>query len=361
MLKTEVCEILQIEYPIILAGMAGGPTTPELVAAVSNAGGLGTLGGAYLKPDELRNAIISIRQMTDKPFAVNLFSTDLTESSEGYLKVQEILNDFRRELGIPLSMEKPTVENLFNDQFQVLLDEEVPIISTAFGLLPLDKMNMAKKSGMKVIAMATTVQEGLMAQQQGVDIVVAQGSDAGGHRGTFDVEKYPNGANIGTFSLIPQMKQNLQIPVIAAGGVMNGQGLAASLMLGAKGVQMGTRFLTSIESGAHQTYQKALLNSTEDQIVLTKSFSGRPAKGIQNKFIHDFENSGKNPLSFPSQNSLTRDIRKAAASQENPEYMSLWAGQGIRLLKDGLSAKEIIEEILGEAVSAIKELSNSLK
>ncbi|WP_433742419.1 NAD(P)H-dependent flavin oxidoreductase [Falsibacillus pallidus] len=357
MFKTEVCEILQIDYPILLAGMAGGPTTPELVAAVSNAGGLGTLGGAYLKPPALREAIQKIRQLTDKPFSVNLFSTDMNESSEGYLKVQEILNEFRRELGIPHSTEKPVVTDLFDEQFQVLLDEEVPIISTAFGLLPSVKMKAAKEAGMKVISMATTVEEGLMAQQQGVDIVVAQGSDAGGHRGTFDVDKYPNGANIGTFSLIPQMKHNLKIPVIAAGGVMNGQGLAASLLLGASGVQMGTRFLTSIESGAHPAYQKALLNSTEDQIVLTKSFSGRPAKGIQNKFIHDFEDSGTKPLPFPSQNSLTGDIRRAAATKENPDYMSLWAGQGIRLLKDGLSAKEIIEEILGEAVAAIKELS----
>jgi nitronate monooxygenase len=353
-LQTELCRALCIDYPIIQAGMAGGPTTVELVANVSNAGALGTLGAAYMKPEEIRHAIREIKTRTVKPFAVNLFCTNMKDNKKGMEEVQAVLDNFRKELGLSSRTVAVYTEDVFEQQFQVLVEEGVPIISTAFGVLPPDKMEMAKRKGIKVIVMITTVNEAILAEQAGADVIVAQGSDAGGHRSTFDVEAHPNGANIGTFSLVPQVADNVSVPVVAAGGVMDGRGLIAALALGAQGVQLGTRFLTSAESGAPPVYKTALLQSTEESTVITKSFSGRPARGIENKFIREFEQAGIDPLAFPTQNTATSDIRKEAARQNNSEYMSLWAGQGTRLLTSNEQASVIVKNIMEEAQRSLR-------
>lgn len=354
-LVTELCRVFGIRYPIVLAGMAGGPSTAALAAAVSRAGGLGTLGAAYLTPSLLLEAIREIRRLTDAPFAVNLFASRAVDDWSRLGEVQRALNPMRETLGIPLaSLGDPDgmkSADLFERQFEVLLEEKVPVISTAFGVLPAECMKAAKSTGAKVAAMVTTVREALVAEAAGCDAVVAQGSEAGGHRGTFDVsgDAHRSGANIGTFALVPQVADQVRIPVIAAGGVMDGRGLVGALALGAQGVQMGTRFLTAAESGTHDSYKEALLASTEEGTVVTRAFSGRPARGISNAFIRQWEESGLEPLPFPSQNTATRDIRGAAASQRNPDYMSLWAGQGTRLLKAGQSAEEIVSETIEQA------------
>ncbi|HEX7057196.1 MAG TPA: nitronate monooxygenase [Bacilli bacterium] len=353
-LETALCRLLQIRYPIVLAGMAGGPTTAELVAAVSNAGGLGTLGGAYLDADALRDAIRNIRGKTDKPFAVNLFAAVMRDDNKRTPRMQKILNGFRRELGIAAADGAPLRSaDRLAAQLEVLLTENVPVISTAFGVLPDAAMREAKARGMRVIAMVTTVQEACEAEKKGVDIVVAQGSEAGGHRGTFDVARHPMGANIGTMALVPQVVDRVRIPVVAAGGIMDGRGLAASLALGAQGVQMGTRFLTALESGAHPAYQEALLKSTEESSRITKVFSGRPARALANSFMDRLEANGEEPLPFPTQNTATRDIRNAAARQNNPAYMSLWAGQGVRMLTADKGAAEIIRDIVDQATEIL--------
>ncbi|WP_242144140.1 MULTISPECIES: nitronate monooxygenase family protein [unclassified Bacillus cereus group] len=354
-LNTKMCELLNIKYPIILAGMAGGPTTVDLIVSVSEAGGLGTLGAAYMKPEDIRSTIKEIRLRTDKPFGVNLFCTNMNDNLKGLQRVQEVLNKMRFKLEIDQEVLEVKTPQLFNEQIQVLIEEKVPIISTAFGLMPLKWMQLAKNNGSKIITMVTTVDEAIKAEKYGVDAIVAQGSEAGGHRGTFDVEKFPNGANIGTFTLIPQVVNHVNIPVIAAGGVMDGRGLAAALILGAQGVQMGTAFLVTKESGAHPIYKKVISNSTEDSTVITKSFSGRPARGIYNEFIREFENEKIAPLAFPSQNTITSDIRKQATKQNNHEYMSLWAGQGTRLLREDVTAKDVVNQVVEEANSLFKQ------
>lgn len=354
-LRTELCEMFQIRYPIFLAGMAGGPTTPELVAAVSNAGGLGTLGAAYMKPTAIREAIQEIRQLTNAPFAVNLFSIQVTDSNARIGEAQQVLNRMREELGIETASSDPvTTPDHFEEQFEVLLEARVPVISTAFGILPEPLLQRAKAAGIRIVAMATTVQEALAAEEAGCDAIVAQGSEAGGHRGTFDIGIHPMGANIGSFALIPQVVDRVKVPVIAAGGIMDGRGLVAALVLGAQGIQMGTRFLTCRESGAHPSYKQALLESTEESTVLTKAFSGRPARGIRNSFIRNWERSGVEPLPFPTQNTITRDIRNEAARQHNPKYMSLWAGQGTRMLTSDQTAEEIIAATIREATAILK-------
>jgi len=349
-LQTKLCSLFGIRHPIILAGMAGGPTTARLVAAVSEAGGLGTLGAAYMEPAAIRSAIRDIRRMTDAPFAVNLFAArmDFDQSRLGI--VQQELNKMRDKLGIPqASLSEITAQDPFEAQVAVLLEERVPVISTAFGLLPEPYLAEAKAAGCKVVAMATTVSEAVQAERAGCDAIVAQGGEAGGHRGTFDLSNHPSGANVGTLALVPQIVDCVSIPVIAAGGIMDGRGLVAALALGAQGVQMGTRFLTAEQSGAHAAYKHALLNSTEESTVLTKAFSGRPARGVRNTFIRQWEESDLEPLPFPIQNAATRDIRNAAAAQSNAAYMSLWAGQGTRLLTDGDNAEQIVVSIIEQA------------
>jgi nitronate monooxygenase len=353
-LKTAICEMFNIRYPIFLAGMAGGPSTVKLVAAVSNAGGLGTLGAAYMEPEAIRKAIREIRRLTKEPFAVNLFAIQLADKLARLDEVQRELNHMRDELELShASSQLVITPNRFDEQFAVLLEENVPVISTTFGVLPEALTRQAKAAGLRVVTMVTTVGEALLAEQSGSDAIVAQGSEAGGHRGTFDVSDNPMGANIGTFALVPQIVDQVKIPVIAAGGIMDGRGLIAALVLGAQGVQMGTRFLTAIESGAHDSYKQILIKSTEESTVLTKAFSGRPARGVLNKFIKQWDASGLDPLPFPTQNTVTRDIRNAAAKQSNADYMSLWAGQGTRLLTPEQSAEVIIKETILQAHSIL--------
>ncbi|MFC9708859.1 NAD(P)H-dependent flavin oxidoreductase [Paenibacillus sp. NPDC056933] len=354
-LNSKLCESFNIRYPIVLAGMAGIASMIPLVTAVSNAGGLGTLGAAYMSPEELGNAIHEIKKRTHAPFAINIFAHVGPDQYMNFDAVNRELTPIRESLGVKQrTQDEIRTPNHFEEQFDILLDEKVPIISTTFGLLSESHMQKAKSLGIKIISKVTTVEEAVQAEKRGCDVIVAQGSEAGGHRGTFDVSSQPSGANIGTMALVPQIVDHVHIPVLAAGGIMDGRGLVASLALGAQGVQMGTRFLTSVESGAHDVYKRALLESTEESTVITKAFSGRPARGIKNDFIQHWEESRIKPLTFPTQNTLTREIRNASARQNNPEYMALWAGQGTRMLTDNQSAGDIINQIVEEARTIIQ-------
>lgn len=354
-LDNNLCSILNIRYPIVLAGMAGIPNMANLVSAVSNAGGLGTLGAGYMTPEEMRSTVKKIKQQTQAPFSVNLFLHEVPNPSKDVEILQFELNKIRDRIGVPIpSTKNMNTPDYFEEHFTVLLEERVPVISTTFSILPESKMQHVKSAGMKVMTTVTTVEEAIQAEQSGSDVIVAQGSEAGGHRGTFDLSNDPSGANIGTMALIPQIVDLVQIPVVAAGGIMDGRGLVAALALGAQGIQMGTRFLTANESGAHPVYKNALLESTEESTVITKAFSGRPARGIKNEFIKQFEASDVEPLPYPIQNALTRDIRNTSARLNNPEYMSLWAGQGTRMLTADQFAGEIIHQIVREACKIIE-------
>lgn len=352
-LKTDLCSLVTIDYPIIQAGMAGGSTTPELVAAVSGAGGLGTLGAAYMEPDAIREAVKRIRELTDRPFSVNFFASHPADDFSRLDEVQEVLEPFRTEL----ELGEPAAPYASPDrrvaQFEACLDLDVPVISTAFGLLEDKWMERAKRQGVKVIAMVTTVAEALAAEEAGVDAVVAQGAEAGGHRGTFSLDEHPDGAQIGLMSLVPQVVDALHIPVIAAGGIADGRGLAAALALGASGVQIGTLFLTATEAGTQPVHRHAIFAATEEDTVVTKSFSGRPARGIRNRFIEEFERSEVTPLPFPSQNTLTKELRAAAAKAGNADMMSLWAGQSVRMLESEESADVMVQRLIKEAEDII--------
>ncbi|MDE4084820.1 nitronate monooxygenase [Planococcus maritimus] len=353
-LNTEICRLLGIEYPIIQAGMAGGPTTAELVAAVSGAGGLGTLGAAYLTPDKLREDIVEIRKRTDKSFAVNLFAPVPKDDFSRIDEVKETLQPIYKELAIERESVEYHSPDYGEELFSMCLEMNVPIISTAFGSLSPEHMAAAKAQGVTIITMATTVGEAMEAQAAGADAIVAQGSEAGGHRGSFSFDRHPMGAQVGLMALLPQLADAVQVPVIAAGGIVDGRGVVASLALGAQAVQVGTRFVAAKESGAHKAYKQAIFDSNEESTVVTKSFSGRPARGIKNDFIKQFELSGTQPLPFPSQNTVTKEIRGAAAKLSNPQFMSLWAGQATRAMTQEENAAEIVSSMMEQARAILR-------
>ncbi len=352
-LETEICHLFKIATPIIQAGMAGGTTTVELVSEVSNAGGLGTLGAAYMTPDALKQAIREIQSKTDKPFAVNIFAVVGEDDFSRLAEVQKVFKPFQTELEIGNISSSYASSNWSKEQFAICIEEGVPIISTAFGCLSEEQMTLAKEHQVKIVTMVTTVEEAKQAESSGAHAVVAQGSEAGGHRSSFSLDRHSSGAQIGVLSLVPQVVDAINIPVIAAGGIVDGRGLVASLALGAQAVQIGTRFVSAKESGAHAAYKQAIFESDEESTVVTKSFSGRPARGIKNRFIREFEQSGVESLPFPSQNTITKEIRTAATKSGNPEFMSLWAGQSTRNLTEEMAAGEIVREIMKQAKSVL--------
>ncbi len=355
--NTRLTNLLNIEYPIVQAGMAGGITTPELVAAVSNSGGLGTLGAGYQTPAQIRADIREIRSLTSQPFAVNLFIPQVFQvSKEHILQMQQHLEGlyarFDAEMPKVTDIPNRVMTETFHEQLQVVLDEGVPIFSFTFGVPDEDVVRLCKQQQVVLIGTATTIQEAKTLQQAGVDVLVAQGSEAGGHRGSFLRSSPP--AGIGTFALVPQIADEVNIPVIAAGGIMDGRGIAASLMLGADGAQLGTAFLTCDESGTHPSYKQRVLESTDESTVLTRVFSGKWARGIYNEMVNaleDLDTLGVIP-EYPIQNTLTRSIRQAAGKQNQSDYMSLWAGQGSALAKKGL-AKDLMEQLTTEVKAVL--------
>ncbi|MDM5192720.1 nitronate monooxygenase family protein [Bacillus hominis] len=356
MFTSRVTEILQVKNPIIQAGMAGTITTPNLVAAVSNGGGLGTLGAGYMSPEQIREAIYKIRELTDKPFGVNLLLAKEVQIEEEKVKrAKELLSGVNRELGIEEEdvLKLPTS---YKEQLQVLLEEKVPVVSFAFQTLEQEEIDALKREGIKVIGTATHVAEAKALAELGVDIIVGQGSEAGGHRGTFIGKEQD--AMIGTFALIPQLVAEVpHIPIVAAGGVMSGQGLVAAFALGAEAVQMGSAFLTSEESITHEVYKEVILHSTDTSTTVTRAFSGKYARGIRNKFIEKHEGREGDLPMYPVQNVLTSKIRQEAAKQNKEEYMSLWAGQASSLARTE-SAQHVVKRVMNEAENVIEQLKN---
>lgn len=342
-----------VTVPIVLAPMAGGPSTPQLAAAVSEAGGLGSIGAAYLPPSRIAEEIAHIRRQTHRPFAVNLFSPQGMEPLRGDVPAAEkFVTDYHRRLGLPDAQLPQRAHEDFNQQLEVLLRERVPVMSYTFGMLPENAIAELKKQNTYVIGTATTVEEARMIEKNGAHAVVAQGSEAGAHRGTFAVPF--EAALIGTMALVPQVVDAVKIPVIASGGIMDGRGIVAALALGASAVQMGTAFLCADEAGTSPAYRAALHQAREDQTTLTRVFSGRMARGVINDFIEKWNDSGLTPLSYPWQNALTREMRRAAGTTD-PGLLSLWAGQGVPMIREGPAA-----QLIAELKKEIKETINQL-
>lgn len=336
--------LLGIHVPIVQAGMAGGITTPELVASVSNKEALGTIGAGYMSATSLKETIRKTKQLTDKPFAVNLFSANLESFSTDIGDMQIFLNRFRKELGLDAGTNSIKTKDYLQEKIYVILEEEIPIVSTAFGVLSSVLIDRLKNNHVKLIGMATNLDEAQQLEEAGYDIVVAQGFEAGGHRGTFDVNKFPEGCNIGLLALIQEFRSHLTVPFIAAGGIHTKEQIEALLSVGAAGVQLGTRFLVAKEAGTNAAYRAALVKAKAEDTVITKVFSGRPARAITNRFIKESDKSGIGPSPFPIQNELTKDIRGAGKEFSMAAFQSLWAGQGV----GAIGKEETVEAIMNE-------------
>lgn len=350
--STKLTEIINVSLPIIQAPMSGGATTPELVAAVSNAGGLGSFGVGYMQPEDIRAAIKKTRLLTKKPFSVNLFVPEKHEAlPENILAMQSILTTVTAELNIIIDI--PTAPYLpsFDEQMKVIIEEKIPIVSFTFGIPDQKYLSILKRNKIIVIGTATSVHEALLWQMHGAHLIVAQGAEAGGHRGTFS-HSMQDGL-IGLMALIPQLVDKLSIPIIAAGGIMDARSIIAALLLGASGVQMGTAFLTSRESGIPEAYKKLLLRTKADNTILTRAFSGRYARGVNNQFIEAMQPYDSVVLDYPIQNAFTQPLRKVAAQQNNVEFLSLWAGQAAYLCKD-ISATDLMYELDRNVSSLLK-------
>lgn len=351
--RTPLMERFNLTHPIVQAPMAGGNDTPELVAAVSNAGGIGFLGAAYLTPAQIGEAARAVRARTDRPFGINLFSPLPAMAATEHRRAITAVAAYYTELGLPSPSVPALPGHSFADQLAAVLDSGAASFSFTFAIPPASDLAAVKRRGLFLMGTATTVEEARLLEKAGVDAVVAQGGEAGGHRGTF-AGSFEAGL-IGTMALVPQVVDAVAVPVVASGGVMDGRGIAAALALGAQAAQMGTAFLTCTESGLIEAYRQAILAAQAHETAITRAFSGRPARGIVNRFMTEVEASGA-ILPFPLQNGLTRPLRTAAAKQGRAEFLSLWAGQGLGLARRQ-SAAELVARLARETDEAIDRLS----
>jgi len=356
--QTLLTQRLNLQHPIMQAPMAGGGDTPDLVAAVSNAGGIGFIGAAYSTPQQILELGRTVRQKTSRPFGLNLFAPLPAPSpvADMHAAVTRVA-PFFAELGLPAPTAPQLPQANFAEQLAAGLETSASAFSFTFGILPAEALKAIKQRGLFLIGTATTVDEAVALEHSGVDAVVAQGSEAGGHRGTFLGDF--SASLIGTISLVPQIVDAVRVPVIASGGIVDGRGIAAALALGASAVQLGTAFLTCHESGVAEAYKESILTAGEDETRVTRAFSGRPARGIVNRFLREVE-SGETAdtiLPFPLQNVLTRPLRSAASQRNRAEYLSLWAGQGLRLARRQ-SAAELIARLAAETESALQQLQS---
>jgi len=356
-LKTELMRRLNMICPVIQAPLAGGGDTPGLVAAVGEAGGLGFIGGAYLTPQQILEAAQAVRARTARPFGISLFAPQpLPDAPQDPRPALECLAPFHAELELPPPQVPALAADSFAEQLAAALEGGASVFSFTFGILPASAIEAIKARGVFLIGTATTVDEGIALEKAGVDAVVTQGAEAGGHRGSFAAEF--EAAMVGTISLVPQVVDAVRVPVIASGGIMDGRGIAAALALGAQAVQMGTAFLACDESGVPEAYKQAILKAREHETRLTRVFSGRPARGIVNRFMTEVErNAGPGAvLPFPFQNALTRPLRVAAARQGRAEFLSLWAGQGVRMARRQPAA-QFVARLARETDAAVRRLA----
>ncbi|ALF10570.1 nitronate monooxygenase [Parageobacillus thermoglucosidasius] len=333
-----------ISVPIIQAPMAGGVSTPALAAAVSNAGGLGFLAGGYKKAEEMREEIVAVRELTDKPFGVNVFVPSEEDVDENaLLRYRQVLEKEAERFGVQLGEAKWDDDD-WEAKLAVLVEEKVPVVSFTFGCPSPDIIAKLKDNGSFVIVTVTSTEEALIAKQAGANALCVQGAEAGGHRASFR-NNAASHENASLLVLLQQIREAVDIPLIAAGGIMSGSDIAAVLAAGACAAQLGTAFLRCPESGANPLHKNALVDPNFQSTAVTRSFTGRFARGLVNRFLIEYDKLA--PAAYPHIHHMTKQLRKAAAQANDPQVMSLWAGQGYRLAKD-MPAGEIVRLLMEE-------------
>ena len=357
-ISTPLSEALGLRLPLIQAPMAGGPSTQELVAAVSAAGGLGSFGFAYTQPEEMKRQVAWVRARTDRPLGINLFVADLPAAIDATAQRGALaaVAGYYAELGLPAP---PPVSTPYAPDLEAQLTavEELrpKVLTVHLGALPTERVRKLKSLGIVVGGSATCVAEAQGLESLGFDFVIAQGGEAGGHRGTY--LRDPQDALTGTLALTRLVERAVKVPVVAAGGIMDGAGIAAVLALGAQAAQLGTAFLACPESGAPQVHKDHLLKTSEDETRITEKFSGKPARGLANRFMKEMERAPV--LAFPAQNKVTSALRAASAKAGKPDFVSMWAGQAAPLAR-ALPAAELIARLETETADAIRGVGRHL-
>ncbi len=339
-------DLLQVEHPIIQAPMAGS-TTPALAAAVSNAGGLGSLGCAMMDPGTVRSTVTALRERTNRSFNVNFFCHDPPGHDPARnARAAALLQPFFDELGLGAV---PAVEasNVPFDaaMLETVLELRPRVVSFHFGLPAPELVRPLRDAGMVIISSATGAREARQLEDMGVHAVVAQGYEAGGHRGHF-AAGFEEGC-VGTLALVPQVVDAVHIPVVAAGGIADGRGIAAALMLGASGVQIGTAFLSTDEASVAPPHRQALATATGADTRLTRAFSGRPARGIRNRYLDAMAPHEHELPDFPLMNTVTGPLRAASAKDGSGDFLALWAGQAVALNR-AMPAAALLETLVDE-------------
>jgi len=356
-LHTSLCDIFGIKYPILLAGM-GGAATPELAAAVSNAGGLGILGAASAGPDQLSEWIKRTRKLTDKPFGVDTLLPSTVPSSGTSAQFRAELPQghvdfaikFKQQYQLPDPERRDTrggmafSRDFFKKQIEVVLDEKVPVYVSGLGD-PGFMVRDAHARGMKVMAVAGAVKHALRFVDSGLDVIVAQGTDGGGHN-----------SRIGTMALIPQVVDAVSPkPVVAAGGIADGRGIVAALALGAVGVWCGTPFLATPESGIDDYQKEALLAASADDAIVTRSVTGKPCRVLKSKWTTEFDASGLQALPMPHQGLISTPILQGGRAAKRADINPGIAGQSVGMLHAIRPAREVLEAMVAEAIEILGE------
>ena len=347
---------LGLKVPIFQAPMAG-VTVPELVLAVGRAGALGGFGFAYTEPAAMKEAVQKVRSAADVPIHINLFvetpapPVSREALGEAAQKLRPMFEALR--LPIPETLPPPYCPDL-SAQIETALSLKPALLSFHFNPFPAEVFREAKARGVVVGGSATTVDEAERVEALGADFIIAQGTEAGGHRGTFSGNREPG--MVGTLALTRLLVKRCKVPVIAAGGIMDGAGIAAVLALGAQAAQIGTAFLATPESGAPAQHKRALKALAANGTTITRAFSGRWARGSRNRFIEETEATAGPILPFPSQHKLTVALRAESNRQGTPDYVALWAGQAYPLATEAPVA-ELIAHWMAEAKDIVKGLA----
>lgn len=352
--QTRVSSVLGVKYPII-QGPLGGFSSQRLTAGVSNFGGLGGFGAHGMEPEAIKDVIAEIRSLTAKPFAMNLWVSmedegARTSGEAEFQRAASAIAPHIERLGGPAPVFTPYKPIRFEDQVRVLLDAKVPVFSFIYGIPPGEILDEARRQKIVTIGTATTVDEAIALEQAGVDVVVASGFEAGGHRGSF--LRSSEDSLTGSMSLVPQTVDAVSTPVVAAGGIADARGIAAALALGAEGVQMGTVFLACEESGAHPVHREAIRSGRAARTALTRGFTGRLARGIQNELMQQMNRPGTEILPYPLQRSLMRNLAIPAQKAGNAELLALWAGQSASLARCS-DVRELLQSLVDGAAARL--------
>ena len=344
----------RLAIPILQAPMVGA-SPPEMALAVSRAGGMGSLAAGALVPDQIEPEVERLRAATDAPFGVNLLMAPRAEPDGAVVEAALArLAPWYADLGEALPGHPNSFAPDFEAQLAALTRAAPPVASFTFGILAADQVEALHRAGTMVVGTATTVAEARAWADVGADGICAQGFEAGGHRGHFLAD--PEASLVGTLPLTSLILDAVDLPVIAAGGIMNGRGVAAALALGASAVQMGTAFLLSDQTAVSAPWKRAIEAADDESTRLTRAFTGRYARGIENRFMRELRAVQDEVPAYPVQNRLTQPLRAAAARAGDPEMISLWAGQGVRLARPG-DAGDLVRRWWSEAQDAAGRLS----